>query len=326
MADRNIICVVGPTASGKTALAVGLAQALDGEVISCDSMQIYRGMDVGTAKPAPQEMQGIPHHMLDVCDPWEAFSVSRFVAMADPILQDILRRGKTAILAGGTGLYIDSLVAGRSFAPMPATGQRERLEALADEAGTEAVLQLLQTVDPESAARLHPADRKRIIRACEVYLETGQTISQHNAQTRLQPPRYDPVWLGLDFADRRDLYARINRRVDRMLADGLLQETAELLAAGVPDTATAMQAIGYKELVPVLRGTADLGDAVELMKRSSRRYAKRQLTWFRRNAAVHWLHQEAEPDPAAVCRQALDVIAAGGQPADKTDLISESRE
>ena len=202
--NQKIICVVGPTASGKTRLAVELALALDGEVLSCDSMQLYRGMDVGTAKPTREEMRGVPHHMLDVADPAESFSVSRYVEMADPILQDILARGKTCIVAGGTGLYVDSLMAGRSFAPFPETGRRQELEALAREQGIDAVMAILREHDPESAQRIHPANEKRVIRAAEVFLETGKTITQHNRETAAQPPKYRPLWIGLDFADRAD--------------------------------------------------------------------------------------------------------------------------
>jgi len=285
----KIICVAGPTASGKTAFAVELAKLTDGEVISCDSMQVYKRMDIGTAKPAPEEMEGIPHHMLDVAEPWEDFSVSRYCAMATPILEDILARGKTAIVAGGTGLYMDALIRGNDFAPFPSTGMREKLEAQADDQGMEAMLALLGTIDPDSAARLHLADRKRIIRALEVYYETGQTITAHNQKTQAIPPRFDPLWLGLDFENRQDLYFRVDKRVDIMLEQGLIREIRTLLDSGIPEKATAMQAIGYKEFVAALQGEMSLDAAAEEVKKASRHYAKRQLTWFRRNKAIHWL-------------------------------------
>lgn len=199
---ERIICVVGPTATGKTQLSIELCKLLDGEVLSCDSMQLYRGMDIGTAKPTQQEMDGVVHHMIDCVDPREDFSVGRFVEQAEPILQEILARGRTCVIAGGTGLYVDSLIQGRTFAPIPQTGRREALERRADLEGTGALLAYLQSFDPEAAARLHPSDRKRIIRACEVYEETGLTISAHNAYTRTLPPRHQAVWLGLDFTDR----------------------------------------------------------------------------------------------------------------------------
>ena len=221
---NNIICVAGPTASGKTAFAVELAKLTKGEVVSCDSMQIYKYMDIGTAKPTKEEMEGIPHHMLDVAEPWEDFSVSRYCEMAAPIVDDILARGKTAIIAGGTGLYMDALIRGNSFAPFPSTGRREELEALAEEKGIEAVLSQLRRVDPESAERLHPSDRKRIIRAMEVYLETGETITAHNLKTQALPPRYTPLWFALEDADRQALYNRIDARVDKMLDAGLIRE------------------------------------------------------------------------------------------------------
>ena len=293
--DR-IVVIVGPTASGKTALSVALAKKLRGEVISADSMQIYRGMDVGTAKVTPEEMDGIPHHMIDVADPAESFSAARFVEMADPILRDILSRGKTAVIAGGTGLYVDALIQGRAFAPCPATGKRE------------ALLDRLRQVDPDSAARLHLSDRKRILRALEVYEETGRTITAHNLETQKVPPRYDPVWLGLSFADRAALYRRIDRRVDLMLEHGLLEEIRGLLDRGVPRTATALQAIGYKEFLPVLEGKRTPEEAAEEVKRGSRRYAKRQLTWFRRNEKIHWILQRDPPDPEAVAAEALRQI------------------
>lgn len=282
-----IVCLAGPTASGKTALAVELAQALDGEVVSCDSMQVYRRMDIGTAKPSPEEMGGIPHYMIDVADPEEDYSVSRYCAAAAPIVEDIVARGKTAIIAGGTGLYMDSLIRGNDFAPFPSTGVRERLEAQADAEGMEAMAAWLRGVDPEAAERIH--DRKRLLRALEVYLETGETITEHNRRTQAIPPRFTPVWLGLDFEDRQRLYDRIDLRVTKMLEMGLLEEIQGLLDSGVPETATAMQAIGYKEFVNALAGRETVEAAADQVRQSSRRYAKRQLTWFRRNKAMHWL-------------------------------------
>ena len=287
-----IICIAGPTASGKTALAVELAKELNGEVVSCDSMQVYKRMDIGTAKPTEEEMQGIPHHMIDVAEPEEDFSVSRYCEMAAPIVDDIVARGKTAIIAGGTGLYMDSLIRGNAFAPFPSTGVRERLEAQADSEGMEFMLNWLRSVDPESAARLHLSDRKRIIRALEVYLETGQTITEHNRKTQLIPPKYTPLWLGLDFADRAELYRRIDRRVDMMLEMGLISEIQGLLASGIPPRCTAMQAIGYKEFVNALNGEETIAQAAEEVKKASRHYAKRQLTWFRRNPKLHWLKRQ----------------------------------
>ena len=305
---NNIICVVGPTASGKTKLAVELAKAYDGEVLSCDSMQIYRRMDIGTAKPTVEEMQGIPHHMIDVVEPDEQFSVSRYVEMADPVLRDILARGKRCIICGGTGLYVDSLIAGRTFAPYPETGKRQELERLAAEQGIEAVVAILREHDPESAARIDHANQKRIIRAAEVFLETGKTITQHNLETQAVPPKYDPLWIGLDFTDRAELYARIDKRVDLMVQDGLLPEIEKLLAEGVPAHATSLQAIGYKEPMAALRGEMTMAEAIEKIKTESRRYAKRQLTWFRRNPKIHWVFNQEPVVFSDVWEKATEII------------------
>ena len=291
---NSILCLAGPTASGKTALAVELAKDLNGEVVSCDSMQVYRRMDIGTAKPSREEMQGIPHHMIDVAEPDEDFSVSRYCAMAAPIVDDIVARGKTAIIAGGTGLYMDSLIRGNDFAPFPSSGVRERLEAEADEVGLPAMLTRLREIDPDTADRVF--DRKRILRALEVYLETGETITEHNRKTRLIPPKYTPLWLGLDFADRGELYRRIDKRVDIMLEMGLMEEIRSLLDSGIPEKCTAMQAIGYKEFVNALEGREPLSQAAAEVKKASRHYAKRQLTWFRRNPAVRWLVRSGDDD------------------------------
>ena len=301
-----IICLAGPTASGKTALAVELAKELDGEVVSCDSMQVYRRMDIGTAKPTEAEMQGIPHHMIDVASPEEDYSVSRYCAQAAPIVEDIVARGKTAIIAGGTGLYMDSLIRGNDFAPFPSTGVRQRLEAQADAEGLEAMAAWLRSVDPEAAERIQ--DRKRLLRALEVYLETGETISEHNRKTKLLPPKHEAVWIGLSFENRQDLYDRIDLRVERMLQDGLLDEIRALLASGISPAATAMQAIGYKEYVDCLTAGGDVHAATALVQQRSRNYAKRQLTWLRRNEQIHWILQPREPDFAAVFRQAFAYI------------------
>ena len=305
---NNLICIAGPTASGKTSLAVELAKELDGEVVSCDSMQVYKRMDIGTAKPSAEEMQGIPHHMLDVAEPDEDFSVSRYCEMASPIVDDIISRGKVAIIAGGTGLYMDSLIKGNAFAPFPSTGVRERLEAQADAEGMEAMLSRLTSIDPEAASRLHLSDRKRIIRALEVYLETGETITAHNRKTQAIPPRYTPLWLGLDFAERSELYRRIDLRVGIMLKQGLVKEIQDLLASGIPAKCTAMQAIGYKEFVAALSGQGTIGEAADEVRKSSRHYAKRQLTWFRRNKAMHWLTRDTGEGAGEILLRARQVI------------------
>lgn len=306
---NNIICIAGPTASGKTALAATLAKELNGEVVSCDSMQVYSRMDIGTAKPTLEEMQGIPHHMIDVAEPWEDFSVSRYCEMAAPVVDDILSRGKTAVIAGGTGLYMDALIRGNAFAPFPATGVRERLEAQADAEGMEAMLSRLRAVDPDAARRLHLSDRKRILRALEVYLETGETITEHNRKTQAVPPRYSPLWLGLDFARRGELYRRIDLRVGLMLEQGLVEEIRGLLAEGIPERATAMQAIGYKEFVDALDGRCTIEEAADQVRQSSRRYAKRQLTWFRRNKAIHWLIRDTGDTGREILENARRIVS-----------------
>ena len=303
---NDLICIAGPTASGKTGLAVALAQALNGEVVSCDSMQIYRGMDVGTAKPTPEEMQGVPHHLLDVADPGEDFSGGRYVRLATEAITDIHSRGKTAIVAGGTGLYLDSLVKGEEFAPPSREGERKFLEDAAEQKGIEYVYDMLMEADPETAERLHLSDRKRIIRAMEVFLITGLPLSWHIAQSRQRPPRYRPAWLGLNFRDRAKLYARIDARVDQMLAQGLEQEVQRLLDAGVDPQTTAMQAIGYKELASALRGECTVEEAASRIKQASRNYAKRQLTWFRRNDKIRWIYPDETPDLLA---RALKLLA-----------------
>lgn len=293
MAKLLVIC--GPTASGKTALAVALAKATGGEVVSADSMQIYRRMDIGTAKPTAEEMDGVPHHMLDVADPGEDYSVARYVADATACVEDILSRGKLPIVAGGTGLYIDNLLAGREFAAF--TGAwRQKLQDRAQREGIEVLYRELEQVDPQRAAKLHLADEKRIIRALEVWHETGETITEHDRRTAALPPRYEAVRIGLTFAERADMWDRIDRRVDQMMAAGLVEEVEGLLSSGVPESCTAMQAIGYKEMVAALREGRAVSEAAEEIKLRSRQYAKRQLTWFRREPSVKWITWEKIPD------------------------------
>jgi|GEM_PF-7466 len=296
MAEK-IICVVGPTACGKTKLGVLLAKRYDGEVVSADSMQIYKGMTIGTAAPTAEEMEGVPHHMIAVADPAEQWSAARYARAAVPIVDDILRRGKRPILVGGTGLWLDAVVQGRTFAGGHAGGAvRRELQAQLAREGIGPLLEELRQVDPEAAERLHPADEKRILRALEVYRETGKTISAHNAETRDLPPRYDAVWIGLQFRDRADMKTLIDRRVDAMVAAGLLEEVGQLLESGLPREATALQAIGYKEFLGVLDGTATVEEAVAEVKLRSRQYAKRQLTWLRRNPDIHWIWWEKDRD------------------------------
>ena len=308
MPVNNIICIAGPTASGKTALAVDLAKELNGEVVSCDSMYVYKRMDIGTAKPTVEEMDGIVHHMIDVAEPDADFSVSKYCCMAAPIVDDIVARGKTAIIAGGTGLYMDSLIKGNDFAPFPATGVREKLEAKGAEVGFEAMLAELRAIDPESAERIK--DLRRCIRALEVYYETGITITEHNRRTQEIPPRYNPLWIGLDFSDRAELYRRINLRVDIMLQQGLVEEIRGLLASGIPEKCTAMQAIGYKEFVAALNGQCTIEEAADQVRQGTRHYAKRQLTWLRRNKAIHWITRESDTVPEEIIEQARRIVRA----------------
>ena len=312
MAPR-IVCVVGPTACGKTTLGVLLAKKYGGEVVSADSMQIYRGMTIGTAAPTAEEMDGVPHHMIAVADPAEQWSAARYAQAAIPIVDDILKRGKLPILVGGTGLWLDAVVQGREFAPGQAGGAvRRELEAQLAAEGMEPLLQELRRVDPESAARLHPADTKRILRALEVYRETGETITAHDERTRSLPPRYDAVWLGLRFADREDMKALIDRRVDAMVRSGLEEEVRALLQSGLPPSATAWQAIGYKEFLGVLEGTATMEQAVAEVKLRSRQYAKRQLTWLRRNPAIHWMEWEKERNFEQALQLSTEILTAAG--------------
>ena len=309
----KILVVSGPTASGKTALAVELALAHNGEVVSADSMQIYRRMDIGTAKPTRAEMRGVPHHMIDVADPEEDFSVARYVELAARCVDDILARGKLPIVAGGTGLYIDSLLSGRTFARFdPDSPLRRELEEELARRGGAALLEELSRVDPDTAARLHPNDGKRIVRALEVYRSTGTTLTEHNAMTRSLPPRYDALTLTLAFQRREDMWDRIDRRVDRMMADGLAEEVRALLDSGVPDRCTAMQAIGYKEMAAALRGDGDTARAAEEIKLRSRQYAKRQLTWFRRNPDARWLLWDREPDLSAALQTSTKYLSEFG--------------
>ena len=304
---NNIICLAGPTASGKTALAVELAKEFNGEVVSCDSMYVYKRMNIGTAKPTAEEMDGVVHHMIDVAEPDQDFSVSKYCDMAAPIVDDIVARGKTAIIAGGTGLYMDSLIKGNDFADFPSTGYRQTLERRIEEEGVEPLLQQLYLVDPESAEH-SMSNPRRIIRALEVYYETGITITEHNRRTKEIPPRYQPLWLGLDFTQRSDLYDRINKRVDIMLEMGLLQEIQELLASGIPEKCTAMQAIGYKEFLAALKGQCTIEEAADQVRMFSRRYGKRQLTWFRRNKDIHWIVRDPATSSEEILRQARQII------------------
>ena len=311
--DNRVICVVGPTATGKTKMGVALAKRFGGEVVSVDSMQIYRGMTIGTAAPTAEEMDGVRHHMVAIADPAESWSVARFTEQADLCIGDILRRGGRPVLVGGTGLYLDSILSGRTFAPGHSGGEiRKSLQAELAREGIESLYRQLREIDPETAARLPIRDEKRILRALEVYRETGETLTAHDARTRLRPPKYRACTIGLTFRDRADLYARIDRRVDTMVEGGLLREVEALLQTGLPETATALQAIGYKQFLSVYRGDTPVSEAVAEVKLRSRQYAKRQLTWLRRKDDIHWLLWEKDPDFPAGLQNATEYLLAQG--------------
>ena len=308
----KIAVITGPTATGKTRLGIMLAQRLGGEIISGDSMQLYRGMDVGTAKPTAAELAAAPHHMIDVADPAEEWSVSRYVEAASAAVDGAAARGRLPIVVGGTGLYIDSLVRGTQFGERSERGNicRAELESRSDEIGGRAMLPELSQIDPERAGKLAPADKKRIVRAMEVFMLTGKTITELERETRAAPPRYDAAYIILDYEDRADLYARIDARVDEMVAGGLFEEVERVFASGV--SGTARQAIGYKEAAEALAGNISRAEAVELIKRESRRYAKRQLTWLRKKPGALWIRHGAEPDFERAARDSTAFLAAHG--------------
>ena len=313
MTPSKILCVVGPTACGKTKMGILLAKHLNGEVVSVDSMQIYRGMTIGTAAPTGEEMDGVAHHMVAIAEPEENWSVARFVEEADKCIQDILSRGKLPILVGGTGLYLDAIIAGRTFAPGESGGEvRKTLEKRLAGEGIEPLINELRAVDPESANRLPAADEKRILRALEVYLETGKTITQHNLESQSIPKKYDAKFIGLAFADRADMRDLIDLRVDKMVEAGLLDEIRALLARGIDRSCTALQAIGYKEFLAAMDGEASMEEAIEEVKLRSRQYAKRQLTWLRRNGDIFWIHWEKERDFSTAVRLSTDFLASQG--------------
>lgn len=288
---RKVAVIYGPTASGKTRLAAELALRHNGEVVSADSMQIYRGMQIGTAKPTPQEMLGIPHHLLGILPPGERFSVAEYVTLAASCIEKIAARGHLPVLAGGTGLYLRSLLQNRPFSDEPENPEiRAALQKRAALEGGSALLEDLRAVDPETAERLHPNDCKRIVRALELYQKTGRTITEQNAVSQQMPERYRAGKIAITYADRGVLYQRINDRVDAMFQSGLLEEAQAVFASGCGPT--AVQAIGYKELLPYFAGTVSLEEAKENIKRETRRYAKRQLTWLRRESGLHWIEAD----------------------------------
>ena len=314
MSAPKVIVVAGPTATGKTALGILLARRFDGEVVSADSMQLYRRMDIGTAKATAEERAQVPHHMLDVAGPEENYSVSRYVDEAARCCDDILARGKTPVIVGGTGLYIDSLVSGRDFA-----GRSEGDEALRESLceryetiGGEAMLEELRSLDPERAEKLHPSDKRRIVRAIEIYRLTGETISAHDARPRALPPRYEALRIVLNYRERSELYARIDARVDDMVASGLFEEVEGLLKSGLSPESTAMQAIGYKEAALSLSGAIGREEAVALIKQNSRRYAKRQVTWFSRSPDALFLSWDSTPDFEKALRISTEFLIARG--------------
>jgi len=284
-----LVIVAGATASGKTGLGIALAEKFGGEVISCDSMQIYKNLSIGTAKPTKEEMGSIPHHMIDVIDPCEEFSVERYCSMAHEIIKDIHSRGKLPIMVGGTGLYADNTVFATNFsAPKRDEELSLELTKFAEENGNEALLEILRKEDPEKAATLHPNDVKRIVRAIETKRLTGKTRSELDEESRPAESPYDYIYLAIDM-DRDVLYNRIDKRVDMMLSDGLLEEVKAYVLPNLSKMSTAAVAIGYRETVWYFKGLCTYNEMVELLKRNTRRYAKRQLTWLRRNKEVNWL-------------------------------------
>ena len=306
-----VLAVAGPTASGKTGLAVTLAEQFNAEVLSFDSMQLYKTMDVATAKPTKEEMRNVPHHMIDVIDPAETFSVARYKEAADRIIGEIAARGHNVVMVGGTGLYLDTVLRNIQFLDMgDNTEVRAALNEELERDGLPALMDRLRKIDPDYAAKIDPNNAGRVIRALEVYTLTGYTMSYQIAQSTREPSRYQPLILGLTAKDREFLYDRIDKRVDLMVEHGLLDEAQEWLAR--EPGPTAAQAIGIKEVLPYLNGEKSLEDCLEQLKLDTRHYAKRQLTWFRREPDIHWIFIDECGSPERVAEEATAVVRASG--------------
>ena len=288
---QPLIVLTGPTAVGKTALSLSLAKAVGGEIISADSMQVYRHMDIGSAKIFPFQMQGVPHHLIDVLDPWEEFHVVRFQQMAKNAIEEIQSRGHIPILVGGTGFYIQAIVRDIDFTENEASPYRRELLKLAEEKGASWLHEELKKVDLKSAETIHENNVKRVIRALEFYHLTGKRISEHNEEQKQRTSPYNFAYFVLN-DDRAKLYARIEQRIDEMLQEGLVEEVRRLKEMGVRRGMVSMQGLGYKEIMAYLDGTYTLEEAVEILKRDTRHFAKRQITWFKREPDVIWLHKE----------------------------------
>lgn len=305
----SVALIVGPTGVGKTEISVKIAKKLDTEIISCDSMQIYKYMDIGTAKVTPDEADSVVHHMIDVAEPTENYSVCDYVRSAATIIDDMTKRGKLPLIVGGTGLYADSLVGKMSFEANASSDENYRRElfALAEEKGAEFIHNMLGNVDEKSALSIHPNNVKRVVRALEYFKVTGVPISVHNEESKKLVPPYNVCTIGF-IRERENLYRRIDQRVDKMLSCGLIDEVKRLMEMGCGKNHTSMQALGYKEVIDYLEGTLSLDGMAEIIKRDSRRYAKRQLTWFRRDGSIHWINLDADKDTDSIAGECADII------------------
>ncbi len=312
-----LIVVVGPTASGKTALGINLAKIYDGEIISADSMQIYKGLDVTTAKPSKEEMDGVPHHLISFVEPLRKFSVAEYVKLAAEKIEEINSRGKIPILVGGTGLYVDSLIDNVNFDEAETDGSvRAELEKQAKEIGAEAMLEILREIDPASAEQIPANNIVRVIRAIEVYKITGTPFSEYKIRNKGKNSRYNVVYIGLNYENRDELYDKINYRVEVMPKLGMIEECLEVYNENKRQ-GTSFSAIGYKEFIPYFEKNAELSDCIELIKQSSRRYAKRQLTWFRRNEKINWIMLSKEKDISEIVYESKKIVQ-------KSKIISDN--
>ena len=308
MKNNKVIVIVGPTASGKTGLSIELAKRYNGEIVSADSMQIYKDMNIATAKPTIEEMRGIKHHLIDFLNPGETYSVGQYVLDAENAISDILSRDKTPIVCGGTGLYVDSLINGINFTEDSSDDKiRNELYQLAETKGIDYLLNVLKEFDPDSYENLsQQRNLRRIIRAIEFYKVTGKTITQQNIESQNTSSKFDYLIIGLNADDRQFIYDRINRRVDLMIESGLIEETKSVLQMNLSDT--SIKAIGYKELIPYINNQSSLDDCIEKLKMETRRYAKRQLTWFRRNKMINWIYIDRYSSLNDIVKVAVDII------------------